>query len=57
MLGTSPLLGQALLGTGPSKFLGQARSWDMPFKMLGFVRLLHNGLAIFLLAPTILSLS
>ena len=38
ILGTGPLLGQALqnswdkpaLGTGPSKFLGQARSWDMP---------------------------
>ena len=39
MLGTGPLLGQALqnswdrpaLGTGPSKFLGQARPWDRPF--------------------------
>jgi len=38
-----PLLGQALqnswdrpaLGTGHSKFLGQARSWDRPFNILG----------------------
>ena len=43
MLGTGPPLGQALqnpwdkpaLGTCPLKSLGQARSWDMPFKMLG----------------------
>ena len=41
ILGTSPLLGQALqntwdrpaLGTGP--LLGQARSWDRPFKKTG----------------------
>ena len=40
MLGTSPLLGQALqhawakpaLGTGPSTCLGHARSWDRPVK-------------------------
>ena len=39
----NPLFRQALhnswdkpaLGTGPSKFLGQARSWDRPFKILG----------------------
>ena len=51
MLGTSPLLGHALLnawdrpalGTGPSKFLGQARFWDMPFKMLGTGPLLGAG--------------
>ena len=43
MLGTGPLLGQVLqnswdrpaLGTGRSKFLGQARSWGRPFKILG----------------------
>jgi hypothetical protein len=52
MLGTSPLLGQALqnswdrpaLGTGPSKFLGQARSWDRPFKILGTSPLLGHAL-------------
>ena len=43
MLGTSPLLGQALphawdmlaLGTGPSACLGHARSWERPFNVLG----------------------
>ena len=46
MLGTGSLWGQALqnawyrlaLGTGPSKCLGQARSWDRPFKCLGQAR-------------------
>ena len=28
----------AALGTGPSKCLGQARSWDRPFKCLGQAR-------------------
>ena len=52
MLGTGPLLGQALqnvwdkpaLGTCPLKCLGQARSWDMPFKMLGTGPLLGQAL-------------
>jgi len=32
------------LGTGPSKFLGQARSWDRPFKILGTSPLLGQAL-------------
>ena len=52
MLGAGPLLGQTLqnardrpaLGTGPSKCLGQARSWDRPVKMLGSGPLLGQAL-------------
>ena len=52
MLGTSTLLGHALenawdrpaLGTCPLKCLGQARSWDMPFKMFGTGSLLGQAL-------------
>ena len=32
------------LGTCPSKFLGHARSWDMPFKILGTGPLLGHAL-------------
>ena len=32
------------LGTGPSEFLGQARSWDRPFKILGTSPLLGHAL-------------
>ena len=46
------LVGQALphawdmpaLGTGPSRRLGQARSWDRPFNMLGTSPLLGQAL-------------
>jgi len=49
---SNPLFRQALhnswdkpaLGTGPSKFLGQARSWDRPFKILGTNPLLGQAL-------------
>ena len=52
MLGTGLLSRHALqnawdrphLGTGPSKCLGQARSWDRPFKMLGTGPLLGQAL-------------
>ena len=52
--GTGPLLGHALynawdrpaLGICPLKCLGQARSWDMRFKMLGRAPLLGQFLVV-----------
>ena len=54
MLGTGPLLGQALqnawdkpaFGTGPSTCLGHARSWGRLFNMLGICLLLGHALPV-----------